>query len=117
MVIRSPELVAPETPPAPAAAEPTRPDIIDKAYILSVGSFAIFANGVAKDTELRINSRTGKKWKWIAVKGGGPDWCVYCSPNYWTDETIKGLGEKVCDLCVIKLLVRCDDSAMEIYRQ
>lgn len=117
MVIRSPEPVAPEKPPAPAAGEPTRPDIIDKAYILSVNPFSIFATGLAKDTELKINSRTGKKWRWIAVKGGGPDWVIYCSPDHWTEEHIKGLGDKVCDPCVIRLLVKCDDSAMEIYRQ
>ena len=124
MVIRPPNYVPPkestETIAEPAPVQPSapiRPAIIDKTYILSIPSHQIFATGKARDTELRIGiSHTGKPWKWIAVKGGGADWAIYCSPDYRTDERIHGLGEKVHDKDVIKLLVKCDDSALEIYR-
>lgn len=122
MTIRPLDLNTTKAEPAessPPQAAPSRPDIITKEYILTIPPHVIFAEGVARGNELQtVISRNDKRqWRWIAVKGGGPDWAIYCSPAYWTTDKIHGLGDKVLDNNVIKLLVRCDDSALEIYRR
>ena len=90
---------------------------LDDQMLRAMPLHTIFADGRCPDTSIGMGS-TGKQLHWIAVRGGGPaDWAIYCSPDYWTEERIRGLGDKIHDEKTIRRLVPCDDQAYESYRQ
>ena len=77
----------------------------------------LFASGYATDGPGGLNmSRSGKKLRWVAVRGGIWDWAIYC---HWADkseEWIRDQGDKVILEEHIKKLVPCDDEAFALYR-
>lgn len=78
---------------------------------------SIFATGTAIDNGLGLfMSGSGKELRWVAVKGGNNDWCIYCHYSFNTPEWIKRFGDKVCSERNIKMCMPCDDEAFERYR-
>ena len=71
----------------------------------------IFAEGIALDNQYGINmSRTGRQLRWVAVRGGAPDWKIYChfiekskeaETKYWlfTTRPEESHRQEVNDLC------------------
>jgi hypothetical protein len=80
----------------------------------------IFAQGEIEDSPNGINmAGTGKIMKWVAVRGGIPDWAIYSDNPYNpmnSFEGVKDLGDKVTGEANIKKLVPCDDEAFKMYR-
>ena len=77
----------------------------------------IFAEGVALDNSYGINmTRSDKMLRWVAVRGGAPDWKIYCHFADKTKEEVASNGDKVCDEETIRRLVPCTDEAFKMYR-
>jgi len=69
----------------------------------------IFRGGFYTDDE-------GQDKKWVAVRGGYHDWCIYVDGFFKTNEQIATMGNKIHDETVIKALVICDNEAFQMYR-
>lgn len=54
--------------------------------------------------------------KWVAVKGGGFDWAIYCGYTQMDDETISRVGDKIFTESAIKRLINCDEEFFNRYR-
>lgn len=77
----------------------------------------IFASGTAMDNEDGLfMANTGKKLRWVAVRGGIHDWAIYCHFADKREDWIRRHGDKVCDERHIKKLVPCNDEAFKMYR-
>lgn len=77
----------------------------------------IFAEGIALDNQYGINmTRSGKMLRWVAVRGGAPDWKIYCHLAEKSKEEIASTGDKIHDDETIRRLVPCTDEAFEMYR-
>ncbi len=59
---------------------------------------------------------SGKLLRWVAVRGGIHDWCIYCHYADKSVEWIKAQGDKVCIERNIKSCVPCDDESFAMYR-
>jgi hypothetical protein len=77
----------------------------------------IIATGTSNDSpDGLFMANTNRELRWVAVRGGIYDWCIYCHFADKDIEWIKRQGDKVCDERHIKKLVPCDDEAFEMYR-
>jgi hypothetical protein len=79
----------------------------------------IFATGVLPNSPeglFMTNSNSGKMLRWIAKKGWGYDWCIYCYWDEWDTEEIAQSGDKVTSELHIKKCVPCTDEIFKIYR-
>ena len=71
----------------------------------------VFAIGLIQDDRLYK-----EPVRWVAVRGGYHDWCIYYHTADKTTDWIKRSGDKVRDESIIKDLVECDKEAFEMYR-
>lgn len=80
-------------------------------------SGTIFAQGKIVDSPKGINmDNTGQLLSWVAKKGGGDDWAIYC---HFADHSIDYIvhhGNKVTSKQNILTLVPCNEEALERYR-
>jgi hypothetical protein len=77
----------------------------------------IFAAGKSWDSSRYLNlTNTGKLLRWIAVRGGIHDWCIYAQDASWSIEEVKENGEKIYSESIIRSLVPCTDEAFKMYR-
>jgi hypothetical protein len=78
----------------------------------------VFATGVLPNSPAGIfMTRDGGELRWVAKKGWGYDWAVYC---HWSDKTpewIRDHGDKIYDETYIRRCVPCDDDVYKIYRR
>lgn len=76
-----------------------------------------FATGLAVDKPGDLHlAGTGKVLRWVAVRGGFPDWAIYA---YFDTESIYYVarhGDKVQSEEHIRRLVPCMDEAYRSYR-
>lgn len=70
----------------------------------------IFATGVLPNSQEGIfMTRDGGNLRWIAKKGHGNDWTIYCSWDYHGVDYIKTNGDKVTsDANILKCLPGCE---------
>jgi len=77
----------------------------------------VFATGVQPNSPEGIfMTRDGGTLRWVATKGYGNDWSIYCQ---WADksvEYIKARGDKLHNKNHIKLCVPCEDNVLNQYR-
>jgi hypothetical protein len=77
----------------------------------------VFATGVLPNSPDGIfMSRDGGELRWVAKKGYGYDWAVYC---HWADKTpewIRDFGDKVYTPEYIQRCVPCTDEVLKLYR-
>ena len=77
----------------------------------------IFATGVLPNSPEGIfMTRDGGELRWVAKKGWGHDWAIYC---HWSDKTpewVRDYGDKVYTEEYIKKCVPCTDEVFQIYR-
>lgn len=77
----------------------------------------IFDSGLIVDSPEGINMTNSKKMlKWVAVRGGIHDWCIYCHWSIVSHDYVKRHGDKIYSKDNIKKLVPCDDEAFKMYR-
>jgi hypothetical protein len=77
----------------------------------------IFAEGIALDDQYGTHM-TGSHapLRWVAVRGGAPDWKIYCHYIEKSREEVASNGDKVCDEETIRRLIPCTDEAFKMYR-
>lgn len=79
----------------------------------------VFATGVLPNSEeglFMTNSRKGDNLLWVAKKGWGHDWAIYCHWEENGEDFVREQGDKVRDENHIKLCVPCTDDVFKIYR-
>jgi hypothetical protein len=79
--------------------------------------YTIFVTGYAFDKQDDLfMANTGKKLRWIAVRGNYHDWAIYCHFAEHDEEWVRRHGDKVCLPNHIQKLVPCDSEAFKMYR-
>lgn len=77
----------------------------------------IFATGVLPNSpEGLFMTDGGGELRWIAKKGYGYDWAIYCHWADWTESRIASNGDKVTMKENIKKCVPCTDEVFNLYR-
>lgn len=78
---------------------------------------AIIAMGISPNSEDgTFMTNSGGELRWVAKKGYGNDWAVYC---YWSHASIEYVmqhGDKVTSESNIKKCVPCTDEVFNLYR-
>ena len=78
---------------------------------------SIIATGTTIDSPEGLNmSNSGKKLRWVAVRGGIYDWAIYAHFAIHSETYVRQQGDKVYGEHHIKRLVFCDDEAFALYR-
>jgi hypothetical protein len=77
----------------------------------------VFATGVLPNSPEGIFMTTDEgNLRWVAKKGYGYDWAIYC---HWEDKTVEWItqyGDKVHGKSHIQRCVSCDDQVIALYR-
>ena len=91
--------------------------------MITITEFNGLEHGRMFDTGILPNSpegifmtRDGGYLRWVATKGYGNDWAVYC---HWDDNSphwIKQHGDKLHNKEHINKCVSCDDEMFKLYR-
>lgn len=77
----------------------------------------VFARGTVSDNESGINMiNSNKLLRWIAKKGDGYDWAIYCHWDFHSEEYIAESGNKVGSEKNIRHLIPCSDEVFKLYR-
>lgn len=76
----------------------------------------IFTSGTVSDNPIGIHmTGSDRLLRWVAVRGYGPDWCIYIHWAEKSKEEIAESGDKVYSDANIKKLVDCDEEAFSRY--
>lgn len=82
---------------------------------------AVFAQGITTNDPTgayMTNHRMGEQLRWVAVKGNGNDWCIYC---LWADQStfkmVETNGDKIRTKEYILNLVPCEEEVYKLYRK
>ena len=79
----------------------------------------VFATGVLPNSPeglFMTDSNPGRMLRWVAKKGYGHDWAVYC---HWDDKSVEWVtqsGDKVGNERHIRKCVPCEDEVFKLYR-
>jgi hypothetical protein len=80
----------------------------------------VFAKGMFLDAPGAVNlANTGTMCKFVAVRGEIEDWAIYTDNPHSPLEDMNELarmGDKLSNKEYIKMIVPCDEEAMEAYR-
>jgi hypothetical protein len=77
----------------------------------------VFATGVLPNSpEGLFMTNDGGNLRWVAKKGYGYDWAVYCHWDWHDEEWVTQHGDKVHGEDHIKKCVPCDDEVFKLYR-
>ena len=87
--------------------------MLDKQMLDAMPSDCIFATGEGIIPELHSSEEV----RWVAVRGGIPDWAIYYHLASWNIYDVRYEGDKVGTNEVIQKLVPCDESALKLYRR
>jgi len=95
--------------------------IINKEVLENASSWDIIASGYFTDEGATNICDTGKELRWVAVRGGIPDWAVYYEPCYnewlsWGNNTIKARWDKFPKHMVDELFDEVSKHAYYMYR-
>jgi len=81
------------------------------AQLKQMEPVSIFASGTGLYPEVE-----NVPIKWVAVRGGIWDWCIYYLEENESKERIKTNGHKIFTKSIIKRLVPCTEEAFNMYR-
>jgi hypothetical protein len=93
--------------------------MVTQAVFDKIEGDTIFAWGVTENSPEGVymtSARVGELLQWVAVKGGGDDWAIYCIWHPSHPSIIARDGEKVASKDNIKRLVVAEDSVYKKYR-
>lgn len=77
----------------------------------------VFASGVLPNAPEGIfMTNDGGNLRWLAKKGFGHDWAIYCHWDYHNLEWIEAHGDKVESNSNIKKCIEADPEVMKLYR-
>jgi len=78
----------------------------------------IFATGIQPNSpEGLFMTRDGGDLRWIAKKGYGNDWTVYCHWSYNDEEWISKHGDKLHNMEDVQLCIPCENEMIKLYRR
>lgn len=79
----------------------------------------VFAKGILPNspegiymTEYKFNANL----KWMAIKGYGHDWTIYCDWDYKNYDYIEHQGQKISSKENIQKCVPCNEEVFNLYR-
>lgn len=82
-----------------------------------IKSETVFARGIEENSPNGIfMTRQGGLLRWVAIKGYGNDWTVYCHWDYQTEQYVIDSGDKVTNKDTIRKLVSCTEEVYNLYR-
>lgn len=84
-----------------------------------INAGSVIAKGSIQNSPLGIfmtNERQGNLLKWVAVKGYGNDWAIYCQWDEYTWEYVEQNGDKVSDPKNVQRCLPCNEEVMKLYR-
>jgi hypothetical protein len=84
-----------------------------------INAGSIIAKGSIQNSPLGIfmtNERQGNLLKWVAVKGYGNDWTIYCHWDEYSWEYVEQSGDKVSDPKNVQRCLPCTEEVMKLYR-
>ena len=87
-------------------------NLIEAGDIIDIGLLPNSPNGL-----FMTDRDQGRLLCWVAKKGYGDDWAIYCQ---WTDKSIDHIlnnGDKVTGEMNIKTCLPCDDEVYNKYRR
>lgn len=58
----------------------------------------------------------GGELRWVAKKGYGYDWAIYCHWSYNNVDYVRDHGDKVMRELYIRRCVPCEDKVFNLYR-
>jgi len=81
----------------------------------------VFATGVLPNSYEgeglnMVGGHQGELLRWIAKKGYGHDWAIYCHWSNYSVEWIEENGDKVSSKDNIQKCVPCDKEVLNLYR-
>jgi len=77
----------------------------------------IFATGVLPNSpDGLFMTNNGGELRWIAQKGFGYDWTIYCHWSDHSEDWIAKHGDKIHNEKHIKKCVKCDEKTYNLYR-
>lgn len=77
----------------------------------------IFIQGILSNSpDGLFMTDSGGLLRWVAVKGHGNDWTIYCHTIDHPTEWVRQHGDKVFNEIHIKRCVNCDDEVFKLYR-
>lgn len=83
--------------------------------LLPIGE--VFATGVLPNSpEGLYMTGDGGNLRWVAKKGYGYDWAIYCHWENHSIDWIRQHGDKIHTELYIKRCVPCDDEVFNLYR-
>jgi hypothetical protein len=91
--------------------------MIDLELFKLIPNGEIFATGFLPNSPEGIYmTSNGGLLRWVAIKGYGNDWTIYCHWDYQSIAYIKASGDKVHNEEYIKRCVSCTDEVFKLYR-
>ncbi len=60
-------------------------------------------------------TRAGGELRWVAVKGYGNDWAIYCHWSKFNEEYVRNSGDKLISKENILKCVPCSDEVLDLY--
>ena len=94
-------------------------DMINKETFDALPAGQVFSTGIFPNSPeglFMTNSDQGKMLRWVAKKGWGNDWAIYC---HWATNSVEFVtesGDKVFNEAHIKKCVPCDEEIFKLYR-
>jgi len=95
----------------------------EKVDILTLEDFEqiprgeVFATGVLPNSPDGIfMTSDGGELRWVAKRGFGNDWAIYCGWSSHSPEWVTSHGDKVYTTEYIKRCVPCDSNVLKLYR-
>ena len=86
-------------------------NLLPHGEIFAVGNLSNCPEGLYMS-----DNNIGDDLRWIAKKGYGHDWAIYCYWSTRSDDWIEASGDKVTLKIHIMLCVPCDEEVFSKYR-
>lgn len=86
-------------------------DALPHSEVFATGTFPNSPEGL-----YMTNTREGDTLRWVAKKGYGNDWAIYCHWSEHTEEWVAQHGDKVYNELHIRKCVPCTKQVFSLYR-
>lgn len=91
--------------------------IITKALLEEARPEELLYEGTAVDGPTGLNIwGSGKTIRFVVIRGGIPDWAVYCGPIDWSVDKIAREGDKVIGRQNLENIAAFDYEVAKMYR-
>jgi hypothetical protein len=93
-------------------------NMITLEYFETIPAGQVFDSGIMADSAEGLHMQgTGRLLRWLAKKGYGNDWAIYCFWEFASLEYIETHGQKVTTEVNIRRVLPCTDEVFKLYRK